>query len=73
MPRKFSERSYQYIQGWLKDKYKTDPDFKRKADANTSFFRLRDKVRKLVETTTMNSLIDLYTKKNMNPIIMEMW
>jgi hypothetical protein len=29
MTRKFTKHSYQYIQGWLKDKYKNDPEFKK--------------------------------------------
>lgn len=61
MPRKFSKESYQYIQGWLKDRYKSDPEFKKKANENTSFCYLRDKVRRLVSATTLDVLVEIYT------------
>jgi hypothetical protein len=69
MPRKFSKESYQYIQGWLKDRYKSDPEFKKKANENTSFCYLRNKVKKMVDITTLDVLIEIYTNPTQSTAI----
>jgi uncharacterized membrane protein (UPF0182 family) len=69
MTRKFTEKSYSYIQTWLKNKYSNDPEFKRKANENTSFCYLRNKVKNLVHATTIDAIVDLYTKPLSKPII----
>ena len=71
MTRTFSEKSYGYIQGWLKNKYKTDPEFKRKANENTSFCYLRTKVKNMVNLVTVECLVQQYTSPQMTstPII----
>jgi hypothetical protein len=50
MTKKFSTHSYNYIQGWLKNEYHTNPEFKKKANDNTSFQYLK---RKCIQRTTV--------------------
>lgn len=60
MTRKFSDHSYQYIQTWLKNKYKTDPEFKKKANNNSSFYHLKYKIQKQTDMIILELLSDLY-------------
>ena len=63
MTRKFTEHSYQYIQGWLKNKYATDPAFKKKYLENTSFYYIRNKMKYLVNKMTVELLIETYASR----------
>jgi flagellum-specific peptidoglycan hydrolase FlgJ len=53
MTRKISEKSYQYIQGWLKTKYATDPEFREKMLINNRLQNERVKARRMISITLL--------------------
>ena len=53
MTRKISEKSYQYIQGWLKTKYATDPEFREKMLINNRLQNERVKARRIITMTLL--------------------
>ena len=53
MTRKISEKSYQYIQGWLKTKYATDPEFREKMLINNRLQNERVKARRIIGVTLL--------------------
>jgi hypothetical protein len=60
MTRTFTEHSYKYIQGWLKNQYKTNPEFKRKKDYDTRFYQIKSKVIKKLDMVQLEILSDYY-------------
>ena len=60
MPRKFTQTSYNYIQGWLKDKYKTDPEFRKKKDDDSRFYYLKGKVVRQLNAMTLDIIAEYY-------------
>ena len=58
-----TEHSYQYIQSWLKNKYKTDPEFRKKKDQDTRFYQLKGKVAKKVNILMLEVLAECYLKR----------
>ena len=60
MTRKFSERSYQYIQGWLKNKYKENPDFKRSQLMTSAVCQLRRRLLAKTDIITLEVLAECY-------------
>jgi len=60
MTRKFTKHSYEYIQGWLKNKYKEDPDFKRSQVMTSSICQLRKRLLAKIEIVTLDILADCY-------------
>lgn len=60
MTRKFSKRSYQYIQTWLKNKYKEDPDFKRSQVMTASICQLRRRLLAKTDMMTLEVLAECY-------------
>jgi hypothetical protein len=56
----FSEHSYQYIQSWLKNKYKTDPAFRKKKDQDTRFYQLKGKITKKVNALVLDVMAECY-------------
>lgn len=57
-----TERSYKYIQGWLKDKYKKDPLFKQKQIMTSSICQLRRRIVKKVDILMLDVLAECYQK-----------
>jgi hypothetical protein len=55
-----TQNSYQYIQSWLKNKYKTDPEFRKKKDADTRFYQIKSKVVKKVNMLILEVLAECY-------------
>ena len=55
-----TQNSYQYIQSWLKNKYKTDPEFRKKKDADTRFYQIKSKVVKKVNIVMLEVLAECY-------------
>jgi len=60
MARKITEHSYQYIQGWLKNKYATDPEFRRKINETNSICSLRKKLKNKTNILMLEELRDYY-------------
>jgi capsid portal protein len=60
MTRKFSEQSYNYIQGWLKNKYANDPDFKRKINETNKFCQFRKKIQNKLNMILLDVIVDHY-------------
>ena len=60
MTRKFSEHSYQYIQGWLKTKYKNDPKFKQERKDNGAFYYLKKVITKKIDILTLDIIAECY-------------
>jgi hypothetical protein len=58
-----TEHSYQYIQSWLKNKYKTDPEFRKKKDQDTRFYQLKGKVSKKVNMVMLEVLAECYLNR----------
>jgi hypothetical protein len=58
-----TEHSYKYIQSWLKNKYKTDPEFHKKKDQDTRFYQLKGKVVKKVNMVMLEVLSECYLKR----------
>ena len=58
-----TEHSYQYIQSWLKNKYKTDPEFRKKKDQDTRFYQLKGKVSKKMNMVMLEVLAECYLKR----------
>ena len=61
MTRKFSEHSYQYIQTWLKNKYKTDLDFKKKSNDNSYFYQLKYKAKRNIDMLILEQTVEYYS------------
>jgi hypothetical protein len=55
-----TENSYNYIQSWLKNKYKTDAEFRKKKDNDTRFYQLKGKVIRKVSALTLEVLSECY-------------
>jgi hypothetical protein len=55
MARKITDHSYQYIQGWLKNEYKTNPEFREKMLANNRLQNERIKSRRLISITLLEN------------------
>ena len=53
MTRTFTEHSYNYIQGWLKNQYATNPEFKAKALANNRIQSEKARARRMVAITLL--------------------
>jgi ribulose bisphosphate carboxylase small subunit len=60
MTRHFTDRSYQYIQSWLKNKYKTDPEFKKKKDLDTRFYQMKSRIQKKTSMLMLDVLAECY-------------
>ena len=60
MTRKFTKHSYQYIQGWLKNKYKDDPDFKRSQVMTSGICQLRKRLVSKINMMTLEVLAECY-------------
>ena len=60
MVRKFSEHSYQYIQGWLKDKYKNDPAHRNNIKINSYVCYVRKRIQNKNNILMLETLKDLY-------------
>lgn len=58
-----TEHSYQYIQTWLKNKYKTDSEFRKKKDQDTRFYQLKAKVTKKINILMLEVLAECYLKR----------
>ena len=64
MPKKLTDHSYQYIQGWLKNEYKTNPEFREKMLANNRLQNERVKSRKLISISLLEYESQLYQKNH---------
>jgi tRNA splicing ligase len=60
MPRKFTKHSYQYIQDWLKNKYKTDPDFKHSQVMTSGICQLRKRLVSKIDIMTLEIMAEWY-------------
>lgn len=63
MVRKFSKHSYQYIQGWLKDKYNNDPEHRKKIDTTNYVCRVRKRLQYKTNILILHTLSELYQSK----------
>ena len=63
MVRKFTEHSYQYIQGWLKDKYKNDPIHREKMKLNSYTCIMRKRIQNKTNVLILHTLSELYQSK----------
>lgn len=64
--KKFSTHSYQYIQGWLKNEYHTNPEFRKKANDNTSFQYLKRKCKNIIDSFYLESTKVYFQNTNPN-------
>jgi hypothetical protein len=55
--------SYKYIQGWLKDKYKNDPEHRKKMDTTTYVCRVRKRIQYKTDILMLHMLSELYQSK----------
>ena len=60
MTRKITPHSYQYIQEWLKSKYKEDPLFKKSQCMTASICQLRRRLLKKTDIMTLEVLAECY-------------
>jgi hypothetical protein len=60
MTKKITEHSYQYIQDWLKKKYKEDPLFKKSQCMTASICQLRRRLHKKTDIITLEVLAECY-------------
>jgi hypothetical protein len=63
MVRKFTEHSYQYIQGWLKDKYKNDPIHREKMKQTSYVCIIRKRIQNKTNILMLHTLSELYQSK----------
>lgn len=60
MTRKFTKHSYQYIQEWLKTKYKTDPKFQQERKNNGAYYYMKKVVTKKVDILMLDIIAECY-------------
>jgi len=61
MPKRiWSEHSKSYINEWLKNEYKTNPDFKKKRDDYYKFYMFKKRINLKLDVITLEVLAECY-------------
>lgn len=60
MPRTFTEHSKAYLKQYFKNRYETDPEFRKRAHESNNISRHRTRLTKKVDVITLEVLAECY-------------